>query len=150
MHCDGASVWNGRPAWLVRFRQIPGRPSRILQFSAPGAIYPAKLKGRAWLAQDSGQILHLEANLVEGLPIMNLGAHAISIDYAPVHFASQRAEMWLPQTATSYTEYTDHRVIMHHAYSDFRLFSVQTASTIAAPPSPPAAAPDSTVPPDHP
>jgi hypothetical protein len=81
---------------------------------------------------------------------MNLGAHAISIDYAPVHFASQRAEMWLPQIATSYTEYTDHRVIMHHAYSDFRLFSVQTASTIAAPPSPPAAAPDSTVPPDHP
>jgi hypothetical protein len=81
----------------------------------------------------------------------NLVAHAISIDYAPVTFVSQRAELWLPQSATSYSEYTDRRVIMHHAYSDFRLFSVQTASAISAPkPAPGAAAPSSAAPPDRP
>jgi hypothetical protein len=81
----------------------------------------------------------------------NLVAHAISIDYAPVTFASQRTELWLPQSATSYSEYTDRRVIMHHAYSNFRLFSVQTQSTISAPKLPPdAAAPGSATTPDHP
>jgi VWFA-related protein len=151
MHCDGTSAWNGRPAWIVRFHQIPGRPSRILEFHTPDAKYGAKLKGRAWIAQDSGQILHLETNLEEGVPMANLVAHAISIDYAPVTFVSQRAELWLPQSATSYSEYTDRRVIMHHAYSDFRLFSVQTASAISAPkPAPGAAAPSSAAPPDRP
>ncbi|MGD0306887.1 MAG: VWA domain-containing protein [Candidatus Acidiferrales bacterium] len=151
MHCDGTSAWNGRPAWIVRFHQIPGRPSRILEFHTPDAKYGAKLKGRAWIAQDSGQILHLETNLEEGIPMANLVAHAISIDYAPVTFTSQRAELWLPQSATSYSEYTDRRVIMHHAYSDFRLFSVQTASAISAPkPAPGAAAPSSVAPPDRP
>jgi VWFA-related protein len=133
MHCDGASDWDGHPAWLVRFRQIKGAPSRILAFTTKEATYPAKLKGRAWIAQDSGQILHLEANLEEGIPIMNLESHAISIDYAPVQFQSQRVELWLPQRATSYTEYLDHRTLMHHEYSDFKLFSVQSTSAVAAP-----------------
>ena len=150
MHCDGASAWNGGPAWIVRFHQIPGRPSRILGFPTREANYAAKLKGRAWIAQDSGQILHLETNLEEGIPMMNLVENAISIDYAPVDFQSQRVELWLPQSATSYTEYTDRRTIMHHAYSDFKLFTVQTASTVSAPKPTAAAAPQpSAAPPNH-
>jgi VWFA-related protein len=149
MHCDGASAWNGQPAWVVRFHQIPGRRSRMLEFPTREATYPAKLKGRAWIAQGSGQILHLEANLEEGIPMIKLVEHAISIDYAPVHFQSQRVELWLPQRATSYSDYTDHRTIMHHAYSDFKLFSVQTASAIAAPkPAADAAAETSASPPN--
>jgi hypothetical protein len=50
-------------------------------------------------------------------------------------------ELWLPLRATSYTEYTDHRIIMHHDFSDFKLFSVQTNSAIAAPKPVPAASP---------
>jgi VWFA-related protein len=137
MHCDGATSWNGQPTWLVRFHQIPGRPSRILGFPTRDATYAAKLKGRAWIAQDSGQILHLETNLEESIPIMNLVSSAISIDYAPVRFQSQNVELWLPQRAFSYAEYSDRRTIMRHTYSDFKLFSVQSAATIA-PPKPPA------------
>ncbi|MGA8036066.1 MAG: VWA domain-containing protein [Candidatus Acidiferrales bacterium] len=133
MHCDGASDWNGQPAWVVRFHQIPGHPSRILQFSTREATYVAKLKGRAWIAQDSGQIVHLETNLEEGIPMMNLVSNSISIDYAPVRFQSQRVELWLPQHATTFTEYTDRRTIMNHVYSDFKLFSVQSNSAILAP-----------------
>ena len=138
MHCDGASDWNGKPAWIVRFRQIPGRPSRILAFYTSETAYRAKLKGRAWIAQDSGQVLHLETNLEEGIPMMGLLGNAISIDYAPVQFQSQRVELWLPQRAITYTEFKDHRAIMQHVYSGFKLFTVQSSSTVTAPnPDPP-------------
>lgn len=132
-HCDGSSEWNGQPTWIVRFRQIPGRPSRILAFYTTETIYHAKLKGRAWVAQDSGQILHLETNLEEGIPMMGLVGNAISIDYAPVQFQSQRVELWLPQSATTFTEFKDHRAIMQHLYSGFKLFSVQSSSAVAPP-----------------
>ena len=141
MHCDGASTWNGQSAWVVRFHQIPGRPSRMLEFSTKEATFVAKLKGRAWIAQDSGQILHLETNFEEGIPMMNLVSNSISVDYAPVQFQSQHVELWLPLHATTFTEYTDHRTIMHHDYSDFKLFSVQSNSAVAAPKSLPAASP---------
>ena len=81
--------------------------------------------------------------------MMNLVENAISIDYAPVDFQSQRVELWLPQSATSYTEYTDRRTIMHHAYSNFKLFTVQTASTVSAPKPTAAAAPQPSAPPPN-
>ena len=53
MKCEGSSEWNGQPAWVVVFQQRKDRPSHTAMFSVKGVMYPAKLKGRAWIAQDA-------------------------------------------------------------------------------------------------
>ncbi len=131
--CAGAAEWNGQPAWVVAFRQIKGRPSRLMSFRSSTGSFGAKLKGRAWIARDSGQILHLETNLIEPIGIIGLMSNAVSIDYAPVQFHSSSVTLWLPQTAAAYSQYDKYQLIRRHAYSDFKLFSVGTQSVIEKP-----------------
>ncbi len=131
--CAGAAEWNSQPAWVVAFRQIKGRPSRLMAFRSPRGSFGAKLKGRAWIARDSGEILHLETNLIEPIGLIGLMSNAVSIDYAPVQFHSSTVTLWLPQTASAYSQYASYQLIRRHAYSDFKLFSVGTVSVIEKP-----------------
>jgi hypothetical protein len=97
---------------------------------------PLRLKGRAWLAADSGQVMRLETNLVESIPMIELDESAFSVDYAPVKFQSQNVEVWLPQFAVGYTDYAKRRMIVEHTFSDFQLFSVRTQDVIQKPKEP--------------
>jgi len=130
MRCEGLTQWNNQPAWVVYFRQVDGMRPRTLSMGAEANVFPVSLKGRAWIAADSGQIMHLETNLVKGVPIIELRANAVSIDYAPVGFPSRNIELWLPKSAVAYTDYGKRRTIIEHTFSDFQLFSVQTQQVI--------------------
>jgi hypothetical protein len=55
-------------------------------FKAIGPTYPAALKGRAWIAADSYQIVRLETDLVAPLPEIRLFADHTAIEYSAVHF----------------------------------------------------------------
>ena len=133
MRCAGLSQWNNQPAWVVYFEQSKTKRPRTVSMGTAINVYPLSLKGRAWIAADSGQIMHLETNLVEGIVVLQLRANAVSVDYAPVKFHSQNAEVWLPQSAIVYTEYYRRRTIIRHTFSDFQLFSVQTQQVIQKP-----------------
>jgi hypothetical protein len=130
MHCEGLGQWNNQPAWVVHFRQVDGMRPRTVSMGNAVQAFPVSLKGRAWISPDSGQVMHLETNLVKGIPLLDLRANAISIDYAPVEFKSQKAEIWLPKFAIAYTDYGKRRTIIEHTFSDFQLFSVQTEQDI--------------------
>jgi hypothetical protein len=136
MRCEGIAQWKSQPAWVVYFRQMPGTRPRTLSMTTATSSFPASLKGRAWIAPDSGQIMHLETNLVKGIPIIELISDAISIDYAPVTFSSRNIELWLPKSAVAYTDYGKRRTIFEHTFSDFQLFSVQTQQVIENPKEP--------------
>jgi hypothetical protein len=131
--CEGASDWDGRPAWLVRFRQFKGRPSRLMAFRTQEGTYAAKLKGRAWVSQKTGDIIHLETNLVEAIAPIGLLSSAVSIDYAPVQFRTADVELWLPQTAVAYSQYDKYQIVKRHSYSNFKLFSVGIQQVIEKP-----------------
>ena len=133
MRCEGLSQWNNQPAWVVYFEQRKGKRPRTVSMGTAMNVYPLSLKGRAWIAADSGQIRHLETNLLEGIVVLQLRANAVSVDYAPVKFKSQNAEVWLPQSAVVYTEYYERRTIIKHTFSDFQLFSVRTQQVIQRP-----------------
>jgi hypothetical protein len=133
MRCEGLTQWNNQPAWLVYFRQVDGIRPRTLSMGTEANVFPVSLKGRAWIAVDSGQIMHLETNLVKGVPIIELRANAVSIDYAPVDFPSRHIQLWLPKSAVAYTDYGKRRTIIEHTFSDFQLFSVQTHQVIEKP-----------------
>ena len=146
MRCDGLTQWNDHPAWVVHFRQIKGKRPRTLtmyttaEVSAPNRttaeLHPLSLKGRAWIAKDSGQVMHLETNLVDGILMIDLRENAFTVDYAPVRFQAQNLEIWLPQHAIGYTDYAKRRMIIEHTFSEFQLFSVRTDETIKKPSEP--------------
>lgn len=131
--CLGAADWDGQPAWVVGFRQIKGKPSRLMAFRTTKGTFGAKLKGRAWIARDSGQIMHLETNLIEAIGLIGLMANAVSIEYGPVQFHSADVKLWLPMAATAYSQYDKYTIVKKHTYSDFKLFSVGTQSVIEKP-----------------
>jgi len=133
MRCEGFTQWNDLPAWVVYFRQVDGVKPRTLSMGTAENVFPVSLKGRAWIAADTGQIMRLETNLVKGVPIIELRANAVSIDYAPVEFPSRHMQLWLPKSAVAYTDYGKRRTIIEHTFSDFQLFSVQTQQVIEKP-----------------
>ncbi len=136
MKCEGAAAWNGQPTWVVHFQQRADKPSHTISFTDKGAAHPAKLKGRAWIAQDSGEVMHLETALMEGVPAVKVLQWFLSIDYAPVQFRTRDARVWLPQTVDAYCDFGDHRTIFYHTFTKFLLFSVQTDQTIEQPKNP--------------
>jgi len=136
MRCEGLTQWNNQPAWVVYFRQVDGIRPRTLSMGTEANVFPVSLKGRTWIAADSGQIMHLETNLVKGVPIIELRANAVSIDYAPVDFPSRHMQLWLPHSAIAYTDYGKRRTIIEHTFTDFQLFSVQTQQVIGKPKQP--------------
>ncbi|MGH9774421.1 MAG: hypothetical protein ACRD50_05675 [Candidatus Acidiferrales bacterium] len=133
MRCEGLGDWKGRTAWVVHFVQRRDRPSRIRAFQTSDADYPAKLKGRAWIAADSYQILHLETNLIEGVPRIHLRGEGVSIDYAPVQFKTRPVTLWLPESAEVYSDFGDLRYHVEHSFSNFLIFSVDVKENDEAP-----------------
>jgi len=133
MRCEGSAQWNNHPSWVVYFRQIKGKPPRTLKMEAPTQVYRLSLKGRAWIATDTGQVMHIETNLVDGIIAIDLQQIAISVDYALIKSQSQKIEIWLPQFVVAYTEFTKRQIIVEHTFSDFEIFSVQMQETIQRP-----------------
>jgi hypothetical protein len=139
MRCEGTGAWANRPAWVIYFRQMHGKRPRTASIPTPTEVYPVSLKGRAWIATDSGQVMHLETNLLKGIVILStpqplfIRVDSVSVDYAPVRFASKGVVMWLPRSEVTFTDYADRQLIIEHTFSDFRLFSVQTKQTIQSP-----------------
>ncbi|HEY2821915.1 MAG TPA: VWA domain-containing protein [Candidatus Acidoferrum sp.] len=134
MTCAGAGVWEGHLTWMINLRQRKDRPDRTASFTARnGVVYPAPLKGRAWIAQDSGEVVHLEIGLMHPILAIDIESWFLSIDYAPVHFKTRNIEIWLPQFAEAYRESETRRTITSHEFSDFRLFSVDTKQEANSP-----------------
>jgi hypothetical protein len=133
MTCQGLDKWKGQLAWVIRFQQRKDKPRRTLQFRTESGSYAAMLKGRAWVSMESGQVLHLETNLMQDIPAMDLRRSAISVDYAPVEIQSRKLELWLPERIEAYWEIGGRRIILYHTFSTFKLFSVDTEQDIQKP-----------------
>lgn len=135
--CEGLSVWRDQPAWQVRFRQRSDRRSRILSFESRHGQYNLKLRGRAWIAAGTHQVVRLEMDLQEPVEPIRLVRHHVIIEYAPVSFHERGIQLWLPQLATLYLDVRGHRYVLRHSFSDFLLFSVGYTQKIQEPPVPP-------------
>jgi len=135
MSCEGLAQWNGKPSWQVHFRQRPDKPNtmRAYKFGETGPSYPVALRGRAWIAADSYQIVRMETDLVAKLPEIKLLADHTRVDYGPVRFKNRNVEMWLPQSAEVYFDWRGQRVHRRHSFDNYMLFSVDEKQQIAEP-----------------
>jgi hypothetical protein len=134
MKCEAATNWNGQAAWVVSFRQRKDRPDLTAAFYTNQHSYPAPLRGRAWIAQDTGVVLHMEIALMHEVSAVDVREWYLSIDYAPVRFHSKDVTVWLPQSAHTWVAFDLNRVVVSHDFSDFFLFSVQTTQEVSPAP----------------
>jgi tetratricopeptide (TPR) repeat protein len=131
--CEGLSRWHGAPAWQIHFRQRSDKPSRLREYSVAKQVFPVALRGRAWIATDSYQVVSLETDIVAPIPQIRLKAEHVSIDYAPVKFRKGNEVLWLPQSAELFFDLGGRRIHRRHHFSNYMLFSVEENQKIAAP-----------------
>lgn len=151
MRCEGLARWEGRLAWQVRFQQRADKPirDRVYRFGDSGVSHPVALKGRAWIAADTYQIVRLETDIVAPLPEIRLLADRTILDYGAVHFSKDNVDLWLPKRAEVFSDRRGRRYHRVHSFSDYMLFSVGDRQKMSAPKSddtPPANAPARTDP----
>jgi tetratricopeptide (TPR) repeat protein len=142
--CEGLSTWGGGLAWQVHFRQRPDKPSRLRGYNLGGRTTPVSLRGRAWIAADTFQVIRLETDMVSPLPQIRLKAEHIAVDYGPVAFRKYNAKLWLPQTAEVYFDFNGRRIHRRHRFSDYLLFAVDEKERISDPKIPVDADPSAT------
>jgi len=97
-------------------------------------VFPVALRGRAWIAADTYQVVSLETDMVAPIPQIRLKAEHISIDYTPVKFQKGNEELWLPQNAELFFDLAGRRIHRRHHFSNYLLFSVDEKQKIAEPP----------------
>lgn len=131
--CEGLGTWDDQPAWVVRFEQNPKAQNVLAWFSGVAHSYPLPLKGRAWVSERSGEVLHLDTDLVHAIRPVDLQREHFSIDYRPVAFRKHHMQLWLPDRVDTYVQYQGHFLHFYHSFSDFKLFWVGTTQRIAAP-----------------
>lgn len=132
--CEGLTRWNGGRAWQVHFRQRPDRPNTIRAYKiGQGQSYPISLKGRAWIAADTFQVVRMETQMISPVREIDLFADFTAIEYGPVYFNARDLEMWLPQTAEVYSYWRGRRFHRSHSFSNYLLFSVEEKQHISPP-----------------
>ena len=139
--CEGQGQWRGQPSWLVHFRQRRDRPNHMQTYDVGGNIYRVDLKGRAWIAPDSFQILHIEADMANPIhEIQLLSEHQI-VDYGPVSFAKKNAVLWLPKNVEIYFDFRKHHYYRDYSLGDYMLFGVASSESHKLPTEPAASDP---------
>ncbi len=133
MKCEGLGEWNGKATWLVYFRQRDDKPSRLRSYVVNKNYYPVALKGRAWISADNFQIVHLETDLVRGIPEINLRTEHTSVDYGSVEFKKNGTDLWLPKNADMYVSLGSKRFHRSESFDHFMLFATDTNQTDKAP-----------------
>jgi hypothetical protein len=135
MRCEGLTTLNGKPAWQIYFRQRADKPNQIRAYKIGwrGPTYPVALKGRAWFAADSYQIVGLQTDLINALPDIRLQVDHTAIEYGPVHFSSRNVDIWLPQNAEVYSDLKGRRFHQRMTFSHYLLFAVDDNQKVSLP-----------------
>lgn len=141
--CEGLTHSNAGLSWQVHFRQRLDKPLTLRSYRIGGRTFPIALKGRAWVAADSFQVVRLETDLMSPHPEIRLAGEHTAIEYGPVRFRNKDVSMWLPQTAEVYFDWRGQRIHRRHSFSNYLLFSVDDKQRITLPKVEETPAPDS-------
>ena len=86
-----------------------------------------------WVAANSYDLLHIETDLREPIPQLELDRDHLIIDYGPVKFDHGKTSLWLPWYAELYMQVHGKRYHHRHTLTNYALFSVDTNHQIDAP-----------------
>jgi tetratricopeptide (TPR) repeat protein len=131
--CEGLGQWRAQPAWQLRFEQRKDTESRIRTWRNRRGRFAVPLKGRVWIATNSYDVLHIETDLREPQPLLELNRDHLAIDYGPVQFENGKTSLWLPWYAELFMELHGKRYHHRHTLTNYALFSVDTTHSVSAP-----------------
>ncbi|MGH9863939.1 MAG: hypothetical protein ACRD4H_00835, partial [Candidatus Acidiferrales bacterium] len=131
--CEGLGEWQDKPAWVVRFQQRPDRPNRLHDFRSSLGGTPLPLKGRAWVSENGGQVMHMETDLMQPMSALQLKREHFVINYTAVAFPKHKVTLWLPENVDVYFQYRGHYLHQYHHFSNFKLFWTGATQKIGQP-----------------
>jgi Tfp pilus assembly protein PilF len=131
--CEGLGEWRGQAAWQLHFEQKADQPSRIMTWRNKRGIFPLPVKGRVWVTANTYDVVHIETDLREPVPELELTRDHLIIDYGPVQFEHGNTSLWLPWYAELYMQLHGKRYHHRHTLTDYALFSVDADHQIASP-----------------
>jgi len=131
--CEGLGEWKGHPTWLVQFEEKKNDLNPFRSYVIEGFSYPLQLTGRAWIDAGTFQVLRLESDLLKPVAKIRLTREHIAIEFASVQFRTNHEQLWLPQSADLYVELEGHRFYRRHSFSNFKIFSTDSAQEVHAP-----------------
>ncbi|MGH9815003.1 MAG: tetratricopeptide repeat protein [Candidatus Acidiferrales bacterium] len=133
MRCEGQGSWNGEAVWFVYFRQRSDVQPRIRAYRNHRGSARLPLKGRAWIAANTYQILRLETDLIAPLSEVRFESEHMVIEYGPVEFKERKGMFWLPSSADVYAHERGKRWHRRHTLTNYVHFAVDTRQKIATP-----------------
>jgi TolA-binding protein len=145
--CEGLGQWNGQATWEIRLEQKKEIPSRVMTWRNRLGLFPVPLKARVWVAANTYDVVHVETDLREPVPSIELGMEHLVIDYGQVNFEHGKTSLWLPWHADMYMLLHNKRFHHRHTLTNYALFSVDTDHHISAPKNLPQGEPPKDVPP---
>jgi tetratricopeptide (TPR) repeat protein len=131
--CEGLGSWRGQAAWRMHFEQKKDVPSRIRTWRNSHGVFSVPIKGRVWISASSYDVLHIETDLREPVPELELTRDHLVIDYGLVRFDRGGTTLWLPWDAEMFLELRGKRYHHTHTLRNYMLFSVDTTHSAAAP-----------------
>jgi tetratricopeptide (TPR) repeat protein len=135
--CEGHGMWRGRPAWVVHFQHRSDTTGEMLVYRVKSKSFAVGLKGRAWIDENTSEVLAMESDLMRPLPDIHLMRDHQLIEYGPVDFREGAMRLWLPKSADWFCSLSGQRYHRRHSFSHFLLFSVDDSQKISKPPEPP-------------
>jgi hypothetical protein len=131
--CEGLGQLQGLAVWQLRFEESADPEKAFTGFRMNGAPYQVRLKGRAWIATGSYNVVRIETDLVAPIREIDLQLEHLVIRYGPVEFPANHLRLWLPESVSLYIAYRGLRYERDHSFSRFQLFSVNTTEAIKEP-----------------
>ena len=138
IRCEGLGQWKDSGAWQIHFSQKPKKPSRLRGYRAgvDAPLTPIPFKGRAWIQENTYQVVRMETDLQSAMPEIKLLAEHMDIEFGPVTFHSQKENMWLPASADIYFNLRGRRIRRKNTFTNYLLFTVNEKQSISAPKEP--------------
>lgn len=131
--CAGLADWRGEPRWLVHFHQRADHPNRMHSYKIGDQLFRVDLKGVAWIAPDTFQIVRMEADMTKPLPDIQLLSEHSDVEYGPVPFPKKKTTLWLPKQAEIYFNFRKHNYYRRHSFDHYMLFSVDSEEKVKKP-----------------
>ena len=88
------------------------------------------MKGRAWIAASTFQIVRIESELVNPIPQLQILNEHQTVEYGPVLFQKTNAELWLPKKAELYLDVHKRHYFRRLSFDHFMLFSVDSEGRV--------------------
>lgn len=126
----GEDMLEGRHVRKIQFQHVHNTRS-IAALALRGREYPLELSGTAWLDQESGDILKLEAGIGTTLADVGMKTLASSVSFAAVTFSKDQPAYWFPAEAVVEVETPKQHWKNIHRFSTYKQFSVSTEEHVA-------------------